>query len=100
RLVDEEPRGGELGRHLGDLELDRLELGDLLPELLALLYVIDGGVECSLRDADHLRADADAALVERLDRDLVALADLAEDVRLRERAVLEEELELRGGADP
>ena len=40
-------------------------------------------VERADRQAEHLRADADAAFVQRLDRDLVALADLAEHVRAR-----------------
>jgi hypothetical protein len=37
--------------------------------------------------------------VERLDRDLVALADLAEDLRLRHDAVLEDQLAGAAGAD-
>ena len=49
-------------------------------------------VQRALREADHLRADADAAFVERLDGDLVALADLAEHVRSRHAAVLEDQL--------
>ena len=40
----------------------------------------------------HLRADADAAFVQRLDGDLVALADFAEHVRFRHAAVFENQL--------
>ena len=56
-------------------------------------------IERALREADHLRADADAAFVERLDGDLVALADLAEDVRRRHAALLEQQLAGAARAD-
>ena len=56
-------------------------------------------IERALREADHLRADADAPLVQRLDRDLVALADLAEHVRARHAAVLEQQLAGAARAD-
>ena len=39
RLVDEQPRGLDLGRHVRELGLDRLELRDRLAERLALLRV-------------------------------------------------------------
>src|SRR5262245_55383077 len=80
--------------------LHRLEFGDRLAELLALAGVLDRMVERALRQADHLRADADAPLVERFDRNLVALADLAEDVVARHGAVLEQQLARAAGADP
>ena len=70
-----------------------------LAELLALLHVRDRVIERALREAEHLRADADAAFVERFDRDLVALADLAEDLRLRHHAVFEHQLAGAAGAD-
>ena len=56
-------------------------------------------VERALREADHLRADADAPFVQRLDRDLVALADLAEHVRARHAAVVEQQLAGAARAD-
>ena len=56
-------------------------------------------IERALRQADHLRADADASLVQRFDRDLVALADLAEHVRARHAAVLEQQLAGAARAD-
>src|SRR5262245_46400714 len=37
----QEPRAFDLHRHLGKLELDRLELGDRLVELLASLRVVE-----------------------------------------------------------
>src|SRR6185295_3770683 len=94
----------ELGRvdaraHVGNLELDRLELRDGASELLALLRILDGRVARRARDADGLRRDADASAVERVHRDREALADLAEDVRLRHAAVLEHQLARGGRAD-
>ena len=56
-------------------------------------------IERALGEAEHLRADADAAFVQRFDRDFVALADLAEDLRLRHDAVLEDQLAGAAGAD-
>src|SRR4029453_8891538 len=66
----------------------------------ALLRVLERQLEGSLRETRHLRADADAALVECLDRDLVALAGLAERVLLRHAAALQDQLAGRGSADP
>ena len=53
----------------------------------------------ALRDADHLRADADASLVQRLDRDLVALSDRPEHVLGGNYDVVEDELRRARGAD-
>jgi hypothetical protein len=57
-------------------------------------------IEGSLGEADHLGADADAALVEGLDGDLVPLADLAEHVLRRDEAILEDQLAGARRADP
>ena len=70
-----------------------------LPNCLRSLRVADGVIERALRQADHLRADADASLVERLDRDLVALAELAEHAGARHLAVLEDQLAGAARAD-
>ena len=64
----------------------------------SFVYAI-GVVERAAGEPDHLRADADASFVQRLDRDLVALADLAEDVRRGHAAVLEDELARAARAD-
>ena len=53
----------------------------------------------ALRDAEHLGADADAALVQSLDRNLVAFADLAEHIFFRNLAVVENQLGRRRRAD-
>src|SRR5207302_8302039 len=70
-----------------------------LAELLAVLRVGDGVFEGAAGHAEHLCADADATLVQRLDGDLVALAGLAQDVLLRHAAVFEDQLARGGGPD-
>ena len=71
-----------------------------LPNCLRSFDVPNRVIERALREADHLRADADASLVERLDRDLVALAWIAEHVGARHLAVLEDQLAGAAGANP
>ena len=64
RLVDEQPRRLDLGRHVGEHELHALEVGDPLPELAPFGDVARGRVERALRDAERLHAD-DAAATSR-----------------------------------
>src|SRR5256885_827506 len=78
-VVDEQTCGLEVGGAPRDLKLNTLKLRDRAAELLTLLRVRDAVVERPAREPDHLGANANAPLVERLDRDLVALTDLAED---------------------
>ena len=80
--------------------LHGLELGNRLAELLPFPDVLDSVIERPLGQADHLRADPDASFVQRLDRDLVAFAGLAEDVRARDQALLEQQLARAAGANP
>ena len=49
-MVSECPRGLEVGRHIGQLPFDALEVADRLAELFALLGVLDRRVECAPRD--------------------------------------------------
>ena len=70
---------GDLRRHVREGELDRLELRDPLPELLALERVRPGRVECRLRDAHRLRGDPDPAAVERRHGDREALSLLVQE---------------------
>ena len=84
-LVDEQPRGLDLGRHVGELGLDRLELGDRLAERAPLLGVGERLVERALREADAHRRDADPPDVEHLQELLEAAAARAEQVLLRAR---------------
>src|SRR5688500_14271128 len=81
-------------------ETARIERVDLPAELLALFDVADGVVERTLRQTDHLGADADPPFVERFDRDLVAFSRLAEHVGPRDVTVLEQQLARTAGADP
>src|SRR3989440_11350861 len=64
-LVEQLPARGALRLHVGELELDRLERGDRLAELLALLGVGGGVVGRALRDPQALRRDAQARLDHR-----------------------------------
>ena len=98
-VVDEQPRRFQLGGRVRELELHALKVGDRLAELLPLLRVRDGVIERALREADHLRADADAPFVERFDRDLVAAAHFAQHVRARHAAVFQQQLARAAGAN-
>ena len=60
-----------------------------LPNCLRSLRVLAGVFPGAAGQADHLRADADAAFVQRLDRDLVALAGFAEHVLFGNTAIFE-----------
>ena len=99
RGVDQHARTAQLGRHVRDLERDRLLEADRLAELDALLGVIDCRFVCALRDAERLRRDADAAAVQRRHRDLEALTFLAEQVFLGHLDVVEDQLRGGRGAD-
>ena len=66
----------DLGRHVGELELHRLELRDRPAELLPLLRVGEGQVVGALREPDAHGGDRDAAAVEDLE-ELVEAADRA-----------------------
>ena len=68
-------------RHLAQLVLDGAEAGDRHAELLARRRVLGGLADSRTRAARTHRAELEAAEVEHVERDLVALADLAEHVR-------------------
>src|SRR5579864_401925 len=76
--VDELAAGLDLGRHVGERELHRLEARDRPAELLALLRVGAREVVRALREADAHRRDRDAAAVEDLHELVEALAARAE----------------------
>src|SRR5262249_4960164 len=83
RLVNERTPGFDLRRHVRELELDRLEPRDRLPELLALPGVREREVVRALRETDAHRGDRDPAAVEDLEELAEARAALAEEVALR-----------------
>ena len=91
--------GGDRGGHLGEHEPDRLEAGDRLAELLALLGVGAGGVEGPLGGAEAERGDRDPPAVEDLQRLDEPLADVAQQVVLADEAVLHDHLGGVGGPD-
>src|SRR3990170_3293922 len=70
----------EIGRHVGEHELDALELDDLLPGLPALVDVADRILERGARDAERMRRDAGARAVERGEQYFQAFARLAQQI--------------------
>ena len=74
--------------HPADLLLHELELGERAAELPAARDVLDRHVEELLGGADRARAEAHAAVVEDLHRDLEAVAGLAEHVLRRDPDVV------------
>ncbi len=98
-VVDQQPGGFDLGGHFCEGKLNRLKFPDGFAELLTF-----EGVACSmgpgaLGQTKHLGSDANATLVQRFDRDLVALARLAQHVRRGHLAVFEDDLAGGGSAD-
>ncbi len=65
-LAGEQAGGLDLRRHVGQLELDRLMLGDRLAECPALLGVLEGQLQRALGEADAAGGDVDAAELERV----------------------------------
>ena len=80
------------GGHLAQLVLDRAEAGDRLAELPALRRRTwpTSPMRRAAAAGAH-RAQAEAAVVQRVQRDLVALADLAEHVVGRHPRVLQQD---------
>src|SRR5258706_14264126 len=66
-VIDQQASRLNFSGHFGELELHALELRDVLAELLAFPGVSEGVVERALSEPCHLRADAYAAFVQRLD---------------------------------
>ena len=88
----------EFGRHVRELEVDALELGDPLAELLPLARVLERFLECTLCDAKREGGDPDAPLVEGLHEVDEAPSLLANPVLRRHLDVLEDQLARVGGA--
>jgi len=77
--------------HLGDLGPDAVEVQERLAELLALGSVLHGRVDGGLDGAGRGRPELEPSEVQGIQDDLVALADLAEQVLRRHQRVLEDE---------
>ena len=86
---EQRARGFELGRHVGEAELQRLELVEAFAERLALLHVGERLFERRLRAAERTGADVEPAAVEAGHRDLEADAFFAKPVCGRHAAILE-----------
>src|SRR5699024_7258004 len=89
--------GLQLHGHVGEHELDTLEVGDGLTELLAFLDVGHTLVQGALSDADGLRADGHAGVVEGAQRDLETLTGGADHTVPGDAHIVEEQF-TRGGA--
>ena len=89
---DEQARGVDAQRHVGEPERDRLVLGDRLAELAALLGVRDRVLERRAGEPRRGGAERDARAVERRHQAAEARALLAEPAVVGDEAVLEEQL--------
>ena len=77
--------------HLAQLVLDRPEVGDWLAELPPLGRVAGRFPDGAARTPDRGRPELEAAVVEDVERDLVPLADLPEQVLRRHARILEDD---------
>src|SRR3954453_7393664 len=100
RLVEQLAGGGGPRLHVGELELDALEVVDRRAERDALLRVLVGVVGRALRDPDRLRRGAQPRPLEHGQRHRVALALGADHVRGRHAHVLEDRRARRRALDP
>src|SRR5207253_7057769 len=100
RALDQEPRHLAAALHLGQLELDRLNLGQGAAEGLALLGVVNGLVVCRAHHAERLRGDADATGVERAQRHFEPFALGAQPIPRRDPHLLEREADRVRAAQP
>ena len=99
RLEREEARRLDARGHVGEGELDGLELGDDLSEGHPLFGVPEGRLVGALSAAEGERGDGDAPAVEDLERVREPVPHLAQAVLVGEEAVLEDELARIGGAE-
>src|SRR4029077_12820362 len=88
-------RSLDLRRHVREHELDSLEAGDRLAELLSFASVGERIVERPFRDAQRLRTDCRQRAGEHRKRDLESRPFVSEPVGSRDLDVVENQL--RGG---
>ena len=86
-------------RDVGDLALDRAEVGERRLELLAVGGVAHRKLEALARGAERSGAELQAADVQDVERDLVAEAEVAEEVLGGDEDVLQNELRRRRALD-
>src|SRR5215210_6822735 len=99
-LKDRVPCQLDLHRHVSELELNGLELGDGTAELLPLLRPRQRLVEGGLREPHGEGGDRDPATIERREELPETFSALAEQVLLGDATVLEVERVLIGGSPP
>ena len=92
RVVDEMASGFDLRRHVGQLKLNALKLGDGLAELFARGRVLQREVERTLCDAERQRGKADPAGVERAHEVRESFAFVPEQILRRYLDVVEQQL--------
>ena len=88
----------QIGGEIGQQELDALELDDAAAGLAALVDIGDGVLEGGAGDAERVRRDARARLVQRGEQQRQPVARRAEQVVARHPAVVERQRRGRGGA--
>ena len=98
RAVHEQRRRFHLRRHVGEHELQSLEIGEPRAELLAILHVARRELERTPCDTERLRAHERPRTVERAHRVLESAALVADQVLGRHRALVERDL--AGGRTP
>src|SRR3990170_2510081 len=97
-IARSQARGAELGRHVGEVVLDRLELADDLPEGRALTGVVERGLVGRDAAAERRGAAQDALVVERGQELVEAAPFLAEHgIRGEADAVVEDGVRVPDG---
>ena len=93
RLSDHQPRRLQLRRHVGELELQRLELSQGLPNCLRSAY--PARVPAPRAPPDGTGADIQAPAIKAHHRDLEPVALIADKIFHRHPAIIEEHLRRR-----
>src|ERR1035437_5808297 len=94
--IVEQAGGIDIHRHIDELVLDGLKLGNRAAELFAQFGILEGGVVCALGHADGERGDRDAAAIEHFEAGHETVVQFADELFGRETAVFEDDL--AGGA--
>src|SRR4029078_4981259 len=89
RTMQQQARGLNFGRVIGDTKLQRLKIGEPGSELPERFHVIDGAIETELRASNRAGTDVQPAAVESAHRDLETLPFRADAVRDLPARVLE-----------
>src|SRR5262245_29079994 len=98
--MDQETRGIELHRYVGELPAQSLELGDRAPELLALDHEGERPFVRALREAERDGGGAETLTVVRGHQLLEPVAGSDEHVLRRDLTAFEVQLALRNAAEP